>query len=81
VADDFLAAHKSAWRNDKHKAQWAMTLTRYCAPIRARPVDAIDTEAVLTVLKPLWARAPETASRLRGRVEAVLDAARARGFH
>ena len=80
AADDFLAAHKSAWRNDKHKAQWAMTLTRYCAPIRAMPVDAIDTEAVLTVLKPLWARAPETASRLRGRVEAVLDAARARGF-
>ena len=80
AADDFLTAHKSAWRSDKHKAQWAMTLTRYCAPIRAMPVDAIDTEAVLTVLKPLWARAPETASRLRGRVETVLDAARARGF-
>jgi integrase len=56
-----------------------MTLTRYCEPIRATPVDAIDTEAVFSILKPLWARAPETASRLRGRIEAVLDAARARG--
>jgi integrase len=56
-----------------------MTLTRYCGPIRETPVDAIDTEAVLSVLKPLWARVPETAARLRGRIEAVLDAARARG--
>ena len=80
AADDFLAAHKGGWRNDKHKAQWAMTLTRYCEPIRDTPVDAVDTEAVLSVLKPLWTRAPETASRLRGRIEAVLDAAKARGF-
>jgi integrase len=56
-----------------------MTLTRYCEPIRRTTVDAIDTEAVLSVLKPLWKRAPETASRLRGRIEAVLDAAKARG--
>ena len=80
AADEYLAAHSGRWRNDKHKAQWAMTLTRYCEPIRALPVDAIDTEAVLSVLKPLWTRAPETASRLRGRIEAVLDAAKARGF-
>ncbi len=80
AADDFLEAHSGGWRNDKHKAQWTMTLTRYCEPIRATPVDAIDTEAVLSVLKPLWTRAPETASRLRGRIEAVLDAAKARGF-
>ena len=45
VADDFLEAHKGGWRNDKHKAQWAMTLTRYCEPIRNTPADAIDTEA------------------------------------
>jgi integrase len=80
IADEFLAAHEGAFRNEKHKAQWWMTLTRYCKPIRETPVDAVDTEAVLSVLKPLWTRAPETASRLRGRVEAVLDAARARGF-
>jgi integrase len=80
AADDFLEAHKGGWRNDKHKAQWTMTLTTYCETIRKTPVDAIDTEAVLSVLKPLWTRAPETASRLRGRIEAVLDAAKARGF-
>lgn len=57
-----------------------MTLTRYCEPIRDMPVADVDREAVLSVLKPLWMRAPETGSRLRGRIEAVLDAARARGF-
>jgi integrase len=80
AADDYLAVHQGGFRNEKHKAQWAMTLTRYCEPIRGMPVDAVDTEAVLSVLKPLWTRAPETASRLRGRIEAVLDAAKARGF-
>jgi integrase len=80
AADDFLSAHKGGWRNEKHKAQWTMTLTRYCEAIRDTPVDAIDTDAVLSVLKPLWTRVPETASRLRGRIEAVLDAIKARGF-
>ena len=79
-ADDFLAAKSSEWRNEKHRAQWAMTLTKYAEPLRSKPVDEIDTEAVLEVLTPLWQRTPETASRLRGRIEVVLDAARARGF-
>jgi Arm DNA-binding domain len=69
MADAFLDTHKSGWRNEKHRQQWTMTLTRYCEPIRATPVDAIDTEAVFSILKPLWARAPETASRLRGRID------------
>ena len=80
TADAFLAARSNEWRNEKHKAQWTMTLTRYCEAIRNKPVDAIDTEAVLSVLQPLWKRAPETASRLRGRIEAVLDASKARGL-
>ena len=80
VADDFLEARGGEWRNPKHRAQWTMTLTRYCEPIRNMSVADVDTEAVLSVLKPLWSRTPETASRLRGRIEAVLDAARARGF-
>jgi integrase len=80
AADTFLAARSNEWRNEKHKAQWTMTLTRYCEAIRNKPVDAIDTEAVLSVLQPLWQRAPETASRLRGRIEAVLDASKARGL-
>jgi hypothetical protein len=79
LADEHIAAHEQAWKNDKHVAQWKMTLSKYCAAIRDKPVDEIGTEAVLTVLKPLWTRAPETASRLRGRIETILDAARALG--
>jgi integrase len=80
VADEFLAAKQSEWRNPKHRAQWEMTLRRYCAPLRSRPIDEIDTAAVLEALQPLWRTIPETASRLRGRIETVLDAARARGL-
>jgi integrase len=79
-ADALLAAKASEWRNEKHRQQWAMTLETYAAPLRARPVDEIDTEAVLGVLQPIWRTTPETASRLRGRIEAVLDAARAKGY-
>jgi integrase len=76
-ADALLEAKASEWRNEKHRQQWAMTLETY---LRGLPVDEIDTEAVLGVLQPLWRTTPETASRLRGRIEAVLDAARAKGY-
>ena len=66
AADAYLDAHVKSFRNDKHAAQWRMTLTKYCEPMRGLPVNAVDTEAVLSVLRPLWQRAPETASRLRG---------------
>ena len=79
-ADAYIETHRKSWRNEKHLAQWRMTLTTYCAPIRAMPVDKIDTEAVLKVLQPIWERLPETAKRLRGRIEKVLDAAAVRGF-
>jgi integrase len=78
-ADDFLAAKEGEWRNEKHRAQWRMTLDKYAAPLRSLPVDEIDTETVLGVLQPLWQKVPETASRVRGRIETILDAARARG--
>ena len=78
-SDEFIAAKEAEWRNEKHRAQWKMTLTEYAGPLRSKPVDQIDTEAVLEVLKPLWSNRPETASRLRGRIEHVLDAARAKG--
>jgi integrase len=78
-ADELLAAKASEWRNEKHKAQWRMTLTEYAKPLRALSVDEVDTEAVLSVLQPMWQSIPETASRLRARIEAVLDAARAKG--
>ena len=69
-----------SWRNAKHRAQWTMSLTVYCAPIAALAVSEITTDEVLRVLKPLWLTKPETASRVRGRVERVLDFAKARGM-
>jgi integrase len=78
VADELIAAKSSEWRNAKHRGQWKQTLGRYAEPLRGLPVDEIDMAAVLAVLKPLWTRAPETASRLRGRIEAVLGAAKSR---
>jgi integrase len=78
-ADEYLERMRSSWRNEKHAAQWGMTLTRYCALIREKQVDVIETVDVLRVLQPLWARVPETAQRLRGRIENVLDAAKAMG--
>ncbi len=78
-ADALLQAKSSEWRNEKHRAQWQMTLADYAKPLRALPVDEVDTAAVLGVLQPLWQAKAETAFRLRGRIETVLDAARAMG--
>jgi integrase len=78
-ADAYIKTMQTGWRNAKHRAQWSMTLERYCQPIRAIPVDEITTEDVLKILEPLWKRIPETAQRLRGRIENVLDAAKAKG--
>lgn len=81
-ADEYVVLHRSRFRNDKHAAQWKTTLgDAYCKAIRSRPVSAIDTEAVLSVLQPVWTQVPETASRLRGRIENVLDAAKVRGYY
>ena len=80
MADDVYVSLSAGFRNEKHKAQWVMTLTTYAAPLRSKPVDTVSTDDVLSVLKPIWATKAETASRLRGRIEKVLDAAKARGF-
>lgn len=80
VADALIASRAPGWRNEKHHAQWRMTLEVYAAPLRGKPVAAITTEDVLSVLQPIWMEKPETASRTRGRIEAVLDAARVRGL-
>lgn len=80
VADRHVATMEPRWRNDKHKAQWRMTLQVYAGPLRDLDVDQITTDDVLCVLKPIWQSRPETASRVRGRIEAVLDAATAQGL-
>src|SRR3984957_12189952 len=80
VADDVCQSLSEGFRNEKHKAQWKSTLETYAAPLRGKPVDTIVTDDVLRVLKPIWTSKAETASRVRGRIEKVLDAAKAKGF-
>jgi integrase len=79
ACDAFIAVMEPSWRNQKHAAQWRMTLEHYARPLRSIAVDAITTDDLLGVLQPIWQTKPETASRVRGRIEAVLDAARAKG--
>jgi integrase len=76
-AEQYIAAHKAGWKNSKHSAQWASTLSTYAYPkIGLEPVNEIDTAAVMRCLQPIWADKNETAARLRGRIEAILDWAR-----
>jgi integrase len=79
-ADRFIEAMRPSWRNEKHAAQWGMTLQDYAGPLRRLPVNQITTDDVLSVLKKIWNEKPETASRVRGRIERVLDAAKAQGL-
>ena len=79
MADRFVADMEGQWRNEKHRQQWRMTLTVYAKPLRPLPVDQITVEHVLGVLKPIWQSVPETAARLQGRIERVLNAAKAAG--
>ncbi|MDZ5448610.1 tyrosine-type recombinase/integrase [Labrys sp. ZIDIC5] len=81
AADDLIKSMAPGWKNAKHKAQWEMTLgNTYCKSIRAMDVAKIRTEHVLAVLKPIWQAKAETASRIRGRIERVLNSAKAAGF-
>jgi integrase len=79
--DKFISAHRAAWANDKHLRQWESTLKTYVTPVfGVLPVQNVDVALVLRVLEPIWATKPETASRVRGRIERILDWAKARGF-
>lgn len=81
AAETFLASKEGSWRNLKHRQQWHNTLSTYAHPkIGAMPVGAVETPHVLSVLEPIWRAKPETAKRLQGRIEAILDAARVRGY-
>ena len=78
-AEEHIASMEASWRNPKHRAQWRSTLATYAAPLAKLRVDVVSTADVLAVLKPIWSTKAETASRLRGRIESVLDAAKAAG--
>jgi integrase len=73
-ADAYIAAHRAAWKNQKHVGQWQSTLAQYASPlIGDLAVAAIDTSLVMKVLGPIWHDKTETAKRLRGRIEVILD--------
>jgi integrase len=80
VTLDLISSLEGGWKNPKHRQQWRNTLTTYAAPIWDQPVDAVTTEDILAILRPIWSVVPETANRLRGRMERVLDAAKVRGY-
>jgi integrase len=81
AAEQYIAAHATSWRDRRQEQQWRQSLTDYAFPIiGALPVLAVDTALVMRVLEPIWQTKAETASRVRGRIEAVLDWAGARGF-
>lgn len=79
--EQYIAAHSPSWKNEKHREQWTATLATYAEPvIGALPVSSIDTTMVLKIIEPIWTEKPETASRVRGRIESVLDWAKVRGY-
>lgn len=80
-AQAYIEAHKASWRNKKHADQWTSTLKAYAYPtLGETPVQRIGVAGITSVLEPIWTKKPETASRVRGRIEAVLDWATTRGY-
>jgi len=78
AADDYIEARKGAWTNTKHAAQWKATLETYAYPVIGKlAVGAIEVGHLTKILRPIWTAKPETARRLRGRIEAILDFAHA----
>jgi integrase len=80
AAAQYIASHEAGWRNAVHRQQWRSTLATYAQPIAGTPVHAISTNDVLAILAPIWTVKPETAARVRGRIEMVLSYAKARGW-
>jgi integrase len=81
AAEQYIAAHKAGWRSPKSLQQWQGSLRDYAFPVLGNlPVQAIDVGPVMMAIEPIWAIKPETASRVRGRIESVLDWATARGY-
>jgi integrase len=81
AAEKYIAAHRAGWKNEKHGEQWKRTLENYAFPIMGNmAVASVDTAHVLKVLEPIWNTKTETASRVRGRMESVLDWAKARHY-
>ena len=81
VAEAYIGTNEGSWRNDKHRQQWKNTLATYVYPVIGElPVAEVVTAHVLQIIEPIWKTKAETASRVRGRMETILDAAKARGY-
>ena len=81
VAGAYIDLHGDSWRNDKHRAQWTATMEAYAYPhFGDLPIAEIETAHVMAALEPIWKAKPETASRVRGRVERIMDAAKVQGL-
>jgi integrase len=81
AAEAYIGTNEASWRNDKHRQQWRNTLATYVYPVIGElPVAEVGTAHVLQILEPIWKAKAETASRVRGRMETILDAAKARGY-
>ena len=81
AAEQYLAAHAAGWRSARQERQWRQSMTDYVFPVLGKlPVLAIDTALVLQVLEPIWQTKTDTAGRVRGRIEAVLDWAASRDY-
>jgi integrase len=80
-AGGYIAAHEASWKNEKHKQQWRNTIATYVSPVFGNtPVQDVDLDLVLKVIEPIWTKKAETARRIRGRIEVILDWARVRGY-
>lgn len=81
AAAEYVAQHKPGWKNVKHIQQWENTLASYASPkIGTLAAREVTTDHVLAILRPLWKRAPETGSRVRGRIEVILDYCKSKGW-
>ncbi|WEJ32177.1 site-specific integrase [Devosia sp. SD17-2] len=81
VMEDVIAVKHASFRNDKHKAQWRMTLDTYAKALHKKPIAEVTRDDVLETLRPIWTSIPETADRTRQRIGAVIDHAKARGLY
>lgn len=80
-AKEYITAHKASWNNEKHINQWENTLSSYAEPkFGSKPVEQVDTTLVMKCLEPIWYNKTETANRVRGRIESILDWAKVKGY-
>jgi integrase len=79
-AEQYITSVEAGWKNANHRHQWRQSLRDHAGSLTDLPIDGIGTEQILAVLQPIWLSKSETASRVRGRIERILDAAKAHGL-